>query len=65
MLEMAPPRIVATGRRKTLEMKLDSVMKEENAINAFLGNFGCPFWSFLTRFGTEFSKLDRFTVSKR
>lgn len=68
-LEMAPPRIIATHRRKSSEVKLDTIL-EENAMVTF-SETGSP--SSVSdgtvspsvkhqRFGAELSRLAGFTA---
>jgi hypothetical protein len=71
-LEMAPPRIIATHRRKTSEMKLDTILEDNDMVT--FSQSGSP--TSMTdgtaspslthqRFGAELSRLAGFPVTLR
>lgn len=66
-LEMAPPRIIATHRRKTSEMKLDTIVEENATVT--LSESGSPIAESGSpsvrhqRFGAELSRLAGFPAS--
>lgn len=72
-LEMAPPRIIATHRRRSSEMKLDTIV-EENTVGASSesGSATAEFSDGTAspsvrhqRFGAELSRFAGFVVSDR
>jgi len=69
-LEMAPPRIIATHRRRSSEMKLDTIVEEGAASEA--GSSSADFSDGTAspsvrhqRFGAELSRFAGFAVSDR